>query len=227
MKEERTAPAATTFDVYGTLVQFHEAVEQVLRSVIAELGADVAMPELKAEFRATQGPLQQSAAWLPYNEILRRGLAMALQQRGLPYRSEHGERLVSAIAEARPFPEVPAALAAIQRHSRLVFISNTDNDMIARNLRHLSVTPDVLVTAEEAKAYKPAHAIFRYAWQRAGVQPDHTVHVAAGFHHDIEPAHALGIRRVWVNRRSELGDARFGPYEELPDLARLPAVLGL
>ena len=219
--------SAVTFDVYGTLVQFHEAVEAVLSGIIGESGVSVPMQSIRADFRATQGPLQQAAPWRPYKDILRRGLAQALEQHGLAYRPEHGERLVTAIAEARHFPEVPATLAALQRHARLVFISNTDDDMIARNLAHLAVTPDVVVTAEEAKAYKPAPAIFRHAWQRAGVRADEIVHVAAGFHHDIAPAHALGVRRIWINRRAEPGDQRFGPYEELPDLSRLPSALGL
>jgi 2-haloacid dehalogenase len=219
--------SVVTFDVYGTLVQYHEAVEMVLAGIIGELGANISMPALKADFRSTQGPLQQTGRWLPYKEVLQRGLAMALERHGLAYRLEHGERLVTAIAEARPFPEVPGTLAALQRHVRLVLISNTDNDMIARNLAYLIIKPDLGVTAEEAKVYKPAHGIFRYAWECAGVRPVETVHVAAGFHHDIEPAHALGVRRVWINRRGEEGDQRFGPYAELPDLSRLPSVLDL
>jgi 2-haloacid dehalogenase len=213
--------------VYGTLVQFHEAVEQVLAEIINDLGIDVSVPRLRAEFRATQGPLQQQGAWSPYKDVLKRGLKMTLEHRGLPYRSEYGERLVTMIADARPFSDVPAALAVLQPHARLIFISNTDRDMIVRNLSHLTITPDLVVTAEEAKMYKPAHGIFRYAWARARVRPAETVHVAAGFHHDIEPAHALGVRRVWVNRRGERGDQRFGPYEELRDLQGLPSVLGL
>ncbi len=99
--------------------------------------------------------------------------------------------------------------------------------MIARNLARIGVQPDFLVTAEEARVYKPDHRIFRQAWERAGVRPAETVHVAAGFHADIEPAHALGVRRVWINRRGEPGEARFGPYEELENLSRLPSLLGL
>lgn len=227
VSEDRSPISAVTFDVYGTLVQFHEAVEMVLAHIIAEMAVNIPMPALKADFRSTQGPLQQAAHWIPYKEVLQRGLVMTLERHGLTYRPEYGERLVTAIAEARPFPEVPGVLATLQRHVHLVLISNTDNDMIARNLAHLTVTPDVIVTAEEAKAYKPAHGIFQYAWERAGVRPGETVHVAAGFHHDIEPAHALGVRRVWINRRGEEGDQRFGPYDELADLSNLPSVLGL
>jgi 2-haloacid dehalogenase len=99
--------------------------------------------------------------------------------------------------------------------------------MIARNLSHLPLCPDLVVTAEQAKVYKPAHGIFRYAWARAGLEPQDVVHVPASFHHDIESAHALGVRRVWINRRGESGDQRFGPYGELPDLTGLPALLGV
>jgi 2-haloacid dehalogenase len=227
MDIRRRPISAVTFDVYGTLVQFHEAVEQTLAHIIQDLGADVQVQTLRAEFRATQGPLQQAAAWSPYKEILARGLQRTLEHRRLPYRPRYGERLVTMIADARPFTEVPTTLATLQRHARLIFISNTDDDMIARNLSHLPLCPDLVVTAEQAKVFKPAHGIFRYAWARAGLEPQDVVHVAAGFHHDIEPAHALGVRRVWINRRGESGDQRFGPYGELPDLTGLPALLGV
>jgi 2-haloacid dehalogenase len=221
-------PRAVTFDVYGTLVRFHEAVEDTLTAILTEAGSSLDMQALRARFRATQGPLQQSTPWRPYKEILSRGLEMAMTEAGLPWRPAHGARLVDAIASAEFFPEVPGVLAEIQRQAKIVFISNTDEDMIARNLAHLlPLRPDLVVTAEAARAYKPAHSIFRHAFDRLGLGTDEIVHVAAGFHHDIEPAHALGLRRIWINRRHETGDAAFGPYRELPDLSEVPAALGL
>ena len=50
---------------------------------------------------------------------------------------------------------------------------------------------------------------------------------AQRFHHDIEPAHALGVRRIWVNRRAEPGNLVFGPYGEIADLSPLPDLLGM
>jgi hypothetical protein len=66
VSEHRRPISAVTFDVYGTVVQFHEAMEMVLTHIIAEMAVNIPMPALKADFRATQGPLQQAAHWILY-----------------------------------------------------------------------------------------------------------------------------------------------------------------
>jgi 2-haloalkanoic acid dehalogenase type II len=219
--------AVISFDVYGTLVQFHEAVEATLDAILAETGIAVPMQSLRAEWRATQGPLQQAPVWSPYKRIVAEGLRQVFAARGLPWRADFGERLVEAIATAGPFAEVPDVLAILKRHARLLFISNTDEDMIAGNMVRMPVKPHLAITAEFSRHYKPHPAMFRFAYEQMGVDMADVVHVAAGFHHDIEAAHGLGLRRIWINRRGEAGDPAFGPYGELPDLSRLPEMLGL
>jgi 2-haloacid dehalogenase len=42
------------------------------------------------------------------------------------------------------------------------------------------------------------------------------------------PAHDLGWKAVWINREGIAGDQeKYGPYDELPDLTGLPALLGI
>jgi len=214
-----------SFDVYGTLVRFHEGVRGALAESLRERDAPPEMLErLHPHFRATQAPLQKGG-WRPYREILSQGLKTALEDFGLSYAPRDGERLVAAVSGAGPFPEVPAALAEIKRRAKLMFISNTDDAMIAGNLALIGVEPDFVVTAEQSRLYKPDHGMFRFAYARAGVPMERVIHVAAGFFHDIEPAHALGLRRIWINRRGETGDPAFGPYVEMMDMTRLPQAI--
>ncbi|MFN4087737.1 MAG: HAD family hydrolase [Alphaproteobacteria bacterium] len=210
-----------SFDVYGTLVRFHEAVRGALAEGLAERGAPPGtLDRFHPHFRATQAPLQRGG-WRPYREVLALGLEQALTDFGFAYAPRDGERLVEAVASAGPFAEVPAVLREIGSRAKLMFISNTDDAMIARNVAAIGVEPDVLVSAEQSRLYKPDLGMFRFAYDRAGVPVGRAVHVAAGFFHDIEPAHALGIRRIWINRRGEAGDPAFGPYAEMPDMSRL------
>jgi 2-haloacid dehalogenase len=76
-------------------------------------------------------------------------------------------------------------------------------------------------------AYKPSPVIFDYAVSALGCEPDEILHVAQGFEYDIMPAHALGWRSVWINRYGKTGDPAYRPYDELPDLSELPALVGL
>ena len=41
------------------------------------------------------------------------------------------------------------------------------------------------------------------------------------------PTYGLGMRRIWINRSGRRGSSAFMPYEEIPDMVRLPGLLGL
>jgi 2-haloacid dehalogenase len=122
---------------------------------------------------------------------------------------------------------VPAALERLGKHCQLAIITNSDDDIIASNARNIGVPFDHVITAEQARAYKPSPVIFDYALRVIGCEPSDLLHVAQGFAYDIVPAHALGWRRVWINRYGKSGDPAYGPYHELSDLSRLPELVGL
>src|SRR5439155_1691028 len=83
---------------------------------------------------------------------------------------------------------------------------------------------DEIVVAEEIRSYKPAHRHWEEFFERTGADRDRHVHVGASLFHDIEPAHELGLRSIWINRLGEsAGNAR--PARELPDLTRLAETL--
>ena len=78
---------------------------------------------------------------------------------------------------------------------------------------------DLVVTAEQAGAYKPRREIFERAWQGMGVTKDETCHVCASPHLDLVAARDMGFRCVWVNR----GTGRVAPGDYIPD-AVVPAL---
>ena len=217
-------PTYVTFDCYGTLVDFDidAATLRVLGPRAAGIDADAFLREFE-EIRYQE----VLAAYRPYREVLRRSLAQAMQRFGLPYRDGDGAAIVAAVPEFGPFPEVPPALERIRRHCKIAIISNTDDDLIAGNLRKIGVPFDRVITAEQARAYKPSPVIFDYALRTLGCGPGDVLHVAQGFEYDIVPAHRLGWARVWINRYGKAGDPAYGPYRELPDLSGLPGLLGL
>ena len=67
---------------------------------------------------------------------------------------------------------------------------------------------------------------FECAFQKIGAKPEEIIHVAMGWEYDIIPGHDLGFKRlVWINRRNQPGSPAYD-YEELPDLSKLPELLG-
>jgi 2-haloacid dehalogenase len=61
---------------------------------------------------------------------------------------------------------------------------------------------DGVITAEQARSYKPSLDNFRLALRKLALSPDGLLHAAQSVYHDVVPARSLGISSVWVNRKS-------------------------
>jgi len=219
-------PRFVLFDCYGTLIRWNEGLEESFSALLRDKGSTVPAPAFRDAFKThSYGLIQQ--AYRPYTEVLRESLRHALTQHGLQYFDADARRLIEAIQRFPAHPEVHDVLRTVRSAAALAVISNSEEDLLPHSLRHVGVPFDVVVTAEQARAYKPAEAIFRFAMDKMGCGPEDFVHVAAGWWTDIEPAARLGMHKVWINRRSEPGDAKCQPYGELPTLAGLPEMLGI
>jgi 2-haloacid dehalogenase len=106
-------------------------------------------------------------------------------------------------------------------------ISNIDDDLFQETRTHLGIEFAAVITAQQARSYKPSLNNFRLALQKLGIEPSRLLHAAQSVYHDVIPAQSLGIRTVWVNRRSArpgVGAVRAAdgkPDLEVPDLATL------
>jgi len=73
-------------------------------------------------------------------------------------------------------------------------------------------------------SYKPAHGHFLEARRRLAGR--RWLHAAQSYFHDVEPAAALGVPVVWVNRKGERPGGAARPEGEVGDLAAMVAWLG-
>src|SRR4051794_33923172 len=138
------------------------------------------------------------------SNVLRDSLSEWAGERGYRWNEKDGHALVHAMESWQPFPDtVPALRRAKEAGLRLVIVSNTDRAIIQHTLRQIDVQFDEVVVAEDARAYKPAHAPFELAQRGIGVDAEQILHVAFGFKYDIGPANRLGFRTAWVNRKRE------------------------
>jgi 2-haloacid dehalogenase len=109
----------------------------------------------------------------------------------------------------RLFDDVEALLAELRAKGfRLAVLTNCDDDLFEMTHRAFRVPFDLFVTAERVRGYKPAPWHFRAFELITGARRDEWVHVACSWYHDIAPAQALGIRRVWLDRERTGEDPR-------------------
>jgi 2-haloacid dehalogenase len=219
-------PKYLTFDCYDTLVEY--PIDDVTREILGPRADGVDIDRLLADFEALRYETTTNSPYRPYRDVLRETLSQIMRTYGLPDQEADGDALLAAVPTWGPFPDVPPALERLRAAGmKLAIITNSDDDLMARNVANIGVPIDRVITGEQVGAYKPSLIVFDYALRALGCEPGDILHVAQGFEYDIVPAHALGWRRVWINRYGKSGDPAYGPYDELPDLCGLPVLLGI
>ncbi|MCJ2067053.1 haloacid dehalogenase type II [Methylobacterium sp. J-088] len=224
-------PKVITFDCYGTLVRWHDTVRSAARAILAgrvvETDAQDRSAALADRLRGAAVERQQRPPFCDYKSVLRSALSEALSGFGLSARSEDEDTLLAILSRIEPHPEVPTALDRLRERYQLAIISNTDDDLIAGTVAAIGVPIDFVVTAEQARAYKPDHRLFLHAYHTIGVTKDETIHVGMGQFTDLKVCHELGIRSVWIDRIGEPLSPDWPPHAKLDDLTGLPALLSV
>jgi len=215
-----------TFDCYGTLIDWEAGMIAALRPLLARHGVTLSDDEIITVAHDLERPLCQPP-FRPYKAVLA-GVVEGFGQRfGFPVGGAERDLLASSIPSWRPFPDTVQALRALRRRYMLAIISNIDDDLFAATARQLGVPFDAVVTAGQARCYKPDRAIFEEALRRLGVEPGSVTHVAEGAT-EIAPARQLGCATVWVRRNGR--SARLlteAPDAEVADLQSLLARMGV
>ena len=190
-----------TFDCYGTLINWEAGIFAALRPILAAHGkliSDSALLELYGELEAEA----EAGKFRPYREVLQsvvRGFGERLGFRPTPAEMRY---LPDSLAHWEPFGDTVDSLRKLKNRYRLAIISNVDDDLFAATAAKLGVAFDHIITAQQARAYKPSLAIFRLAKQRIGVAPENWLHIGQSVYHDVVPAKSLGLSTAWVNRPS-------------------------
>lgn len=215
-----------SFDCYGTLIDWETGIFSALRPILAAHQKKLSDAQLLALYSELESEAEERE-YRPYREVLKsvvQGYGRRLEFK--PSEAEI-ESLPVSLANWKPFPDTVAALRKLKERYQLTIISNVDDDLFAATARRLEVPFDHVITAQQARAYKPSLKIFNLARQRIGVAPAHWLHAAQSVYHDVVPAKSLGISSVWVHRpspRPGSGAAKAAtgkPDLEVPDLATL------
>ena len=194
-------PAAMTFDCYGTLIDWEGEIQRFFAQLLAgRKRTDIDVRALQQHWEAVQFQYIQGS-YHSYRQVLRATMKVAFEDFKLSYSEEEVELFVSSMGQWQPFPDTHAALCILQKYMKLVLITNTDDAIIAETEKRIGITFDEIVTAEQARAYKPAHTGFHLARQRLGLEVKDIWHAGFGFKYDIIPAHELGYTTIWVNRQ--------------------------
>lgn len=215
---------ALTFDCYGTLIDWETGLLGALRPILRAHGSKLGDDQILALYAELE-PLAQNP-YRRYREVLAEVVRGFGKRLGFKASEEEASSLPESLKDWPPFPDTVTALQRLQTRYRLAIISNTDDDLFARTARHLQVQFDQVITAEQARAYKPSLAPFQLALERLGLPKQQVLHIGQSVYHDVVPAKSLGLATVLVRRRG-FGATRAiseTPDLDVPDLQTLAAL---
>ncbi|MGC1372591.1 MAG: haloacid dehalogenase type II [Candidatus Sulfotelmatobacter sp.] len=190
-----------TFDCYGTLINWEEGILNCLRPILASHGKsadDATILKLFGDYEADA----EQGRYRVYREVLQSVVRGFGDYFKFTPTKDETRSLPKSLTEWEPWPDTVGALRQLQRRFRVCIISNVDDDLFASTEPRLGITFDHVITAQQAKAYKPSLRIFELAFSRIGVPAHRILHVGQSIFHDVIPAQSLGLATVWINRPS-------------------------
>jgi len=213
-----------TFDCYGTLIDWETGIAEAFLAAARGDGVVLDRGAVLAAYAEVE-PAVEAGGYRPYREVLAETAVEVARRLGWLLTREGARFLPESLLRWRPFPDTGPALEALRSAGyALGILSNVDDDLLAGTLAHFPVRFDLLVTAQQVGSYKPAHGHFLEARRRLAGR--RWLHAAQSYFHDVEPAAALGVPVVWVNRKGERPGGAARPEGEVGDLAAMVAWLG-
>lgn len=221
---------ALTFDCYGTLIDWENGILGALKPLLLAHNTNLDDDQILENFADFESELEKGY-YIKYREVLKRVVKKFGEKFGFEPTAKELNSLPDSIQHWLPFTDTVEALKTLKQKFQLVIISNVDDDLFAFSAKHLEVEFDQIITAEQAKSYKPSLNNFRLAIEKIDLPLEQILHVAASVYHDIVTAKSLGLSTVWVNRRTDsqgvniTKSAVSQPDLEMPDLKTLAAMI--
>jgi len=212
---------ALVFDAYGTLYDVHSVARR----------CDEFWPGRGAALSQAWRAKQLEYTWLrtlmrryaPFSQVTGESLEFACASLQLALNEEKRETLLREYRLLSAYPDVPAALAALQ--GRKAILSNGSPDMLDPLVQQSGLNFDAVLSVDPLKMFKPAPQVYELAVKTLGVRKERVGFVSSNCW-DALGAKSFGFRVFWINRGgAPLDRLGFEPDGVLRTLGDLPEIL--
>ena len=220
-----------TFDIFGTVLDLSGTLVPACEGFLGGRGAAIDGGALWTRWRARQRVEQYQDTLLGqghsgYLETCRRAMVYCLRQERIEAPDDDVRELMNVWRELQPYEDALRGLEQMKGRYRLVALSNGDawllEHLVSQNIRFAF---DMVISVDDAGAFKPHPSVYRMAARRLGVEPSSVMMVAA-HSFDIMGARASGYRGAYVNRYGlPTEDSPYQPDLEVADFVELAARL--
>lgn len=216
---------AVVFDAYGTLYDVHSVVT----------ACEAKWPGHGESLSKLWRAKQLEYSWLQsimeryvdFRAVTTAALDYACESLKLPLDDGARSELMENYLHLKPFPEVPAALAALKPGRKLVIFSNGSPGMLGPLVANtgLGKLLDGWISADEVRVYKPDPRSYTLVTKKLGLPADQMLFISSN-PWDVAGSKAFGFNVAWVNRANAVFDKLgVSPDLVLKSLAELPTRL--
>lgn len=201
---------ALTFDTYGTVVDWRTSVLAELQSLADRKAITLDCVRFLEDWKASYRPGMDRVnrgemPWTTVDAIYR----SRLQELVVTYRingltPEELDALTRVWWRLRPWPDSVAGIQRLKRRYILTPLSNASFIGMVELARFAGLPWDCIITAENARCYKPRPEVYRTAISLLGLMPEEVMMVAA-HNYDLEAARREGMATAFVLRPQEYG----------------------
>ncbi|MFD8371559.1 haloacid dehalogenase type II [Streptomyces sp. NPDC059688] len=193
---------AVVLDVLGTMVDEPGGLRTALREALPAAGEET-VERLRTLWQEHVESQQRRIAdgSRPYadSEVIDREAAERVAGHAGLTDGGAVDRLATAGQRLEPWTDSVAGLARLAERFPLLGLSNASRAALLRLNCHAGLRWHQALSAQEARAYKPAPQVYRLALDVVGRPPAHVLMVAAHAW-DLRGAQRLGMRTAYVRR---------------------------
>ncbi len=212
-----------TFDLFSALLDSRAGGAEAFDHIAASRGWSWTGAQLYYRWDGANKQAQRDCTqWLPYRTLAARALGDVYRTLGLDGDALADTQTLLGSLPAWPlWSDVAEGLPALASHFRLGLLSNVDDELLTSTRAARLVDPDLALTSQRLRAYKPRRRIYDEARRLLGPM----VHIASSAR-DVRGAIEAGLVVIRLRRPGhELDPEGPTPEFEVDDISELAALL--
>jgi 2-haloacid dehalogenase len=200
-----------TFDVFGTVVDWHGSVAREVRALAAQKGLRINAVKFTKAWRAGYRPAMDRvrSGELPWSKIdlLHR---MILDELLVQFKiadaltEDEKSHLNRVWHRLKPWPDAPRGLKRLKQRYIIATLSNGNTGLLVNMAKQGGLPWDCVLSSETFHHYKPDPEMYLGASDVLDLKPEQVMMVAA-HKHDLRSAAKHGLKTAFIKRPHEYG----------------------
>ena len=200
---------ALTFDMFGTLFDWHRGVIDACRKLRGLKGLATDWAGLAQAWRSGYEPAMEEVRsgrrpWELIDVLHGEILDQLLAERSLSLDADERHWFIRAWHRLPVWPDVREGLERLRKHFRVCALSNGNISLLEDLVSYNGLDFDDILSAEHARTYKPLPAVYSMAASWLNLSPGRILMVAA-HDGDLLGARSVGFRTAFLPRPIEWG----------------------